>query len=1029
MVENNQKIIQIEKKEESKSEVKEIQKEPIKPEKIKPELPKPIPQQQYLNMRLEFPKATVDVRKKRLEQVVTKLRMFVSTFMRFESDSDSFCITYQLPMDIGLNRKFKPFTTWAIKIFANISDEALYDVVTNAVQVNLVSKEGVETPAYVSPSELVKNLEILSGGVTYEKTNYNRFAKFIVENRNLIKNEKYPDRVEWTIDLENFFPENDVKDILSNFDLFYSALEESFHFLDSNTNLLMFEPLHIPGISDYMDLMEKNGKLVNFYGFLRAKDYCAIEGKMRPVLLMRSDSQSLKVPFKVFLMHNDNYYSQKIDTLVINTGIRIVGQLTVDEKHNCSINAFTLKTTAEKTFIRSWYMLKGDSNFYYENDFRDPEPGMYIRAYKVDKESITYNKRFSKAPLEVLQIYNTEDDEELYQLRLGNSEIFGEFDTIIESLKKNKYMKETGDEVRNCVHNIIHEMIIQQQLKPKRAYTAPGVQLDENMNLALIIPQTHNILTMNGKAEEAVKCLRVKSYFLDDKESEKRKEVIKAYFDAMNYKGQSEPIRAGTFGFAAIGSFYKVLSKDKSIDVLPICGMVGIGGAGKTKWMRLTSELFNGVDLQNGSEISTKSRLRDVLGMMALISIIDDIQKMHPDVIGDLKAVLTGFKPLSYKERNQTWVKINPMGPFFFSSNNLGWLNDDDAFRDGRVMLYHTYARIEDPDLKDEFDRIQKIILSNSLLGLYFLKFIIKSIGEYRKFLIECGNESIKTDLDALVFKIDANKKYIKRLGIEQKIRFLDPRRTTIYALILSGLQFWESFFQSELGEVPEFLERMLVKDSPQFVSFIQNSENEGWDSRLEQVMQVREFIRFHYHDEQKATRDERQIFRKPGENVFYLTSNFVAHYNEWALKCGFPIYKNLPDMQTMINKVANPPLEYKTRTFNLPDDSRPIQDKTIDFDVKALLKEELPHIDVNPFPQKKTEDIALERSNQIWEKCKELQDKEFDEATIIENCISIDGLTKDFIKHCIEKFCLENKIYHTEKGNLKITSKNPKKQ
>jgi hypothetical protein len=1018
--ENKQSTAIIEKKEEITTDLKIEQKNPeVKTEPIKPELPKPKPQQQYLNIRMDFPKTTVDERKKRLEKVIAMLKMYTSTFMRFESDSDSFCLTYQMPSDIGLNRRFKPFNRLGIKINATISDEALYDVIQIPMQIKIIGKDGNEVAAYVSAPELVKNLEILAGEVTYDKSNYSRFAKFVIENRNLIKNEKFPDRIEWHLELDNLFAESDVKEILNNFEQFYSCLEELFHVLDSNNNLILFDKLPLPDTLDCQNIDEMNNKLVLFRGFLKQKEFEPIEGKMRTVLTMRAQSNSIRSQFRVFILHNDNYYNSHLDQVLINTGIQVLGIINIDEKHNYTIKAFTIKETSEKTLIRSWSMLKQKANYFFENDFREPTPGMHVRAYKEDNENITYSKRFSYSPLEVLQTLETDEGENLFNIRMGKDEFFGNFDTIIESLRKNPTMLETGDEVKNCVHNIMNFMIKEQQLKPKKAYTVTGIHLDENKNLILVVPPQYKIIPRNGKSENALKQINMAKYFTGEATEEEtvRKLVVKLYYDLFDYKGQAFEIRTGVGGFSAIGNFLKVLSKDRSIDVFPLTGMVGVGGAGKTQYMRLYTESFNGIELVNGSDLKNSSRLRDYLGMTTLVFLVDDIQKMDGEVVSDLKSALTSFKNFGYKERNQHWVNVPVTGSFFFSSNNMAWLNDDLAFRDGRVILYRTFARIEDQDATNEFERIRNGINAHPLIGFYFLRFCLKYLKETRESLGD--GSKVDSDFECLLYLVERNRKYVKEVYSNNKIRSTDTRRFTINAMILTGLQFWKAFFLSEIGKIPDLLTKILDPFQPDFANFLKNSESQGWESRLEEIMQIRTFIQLQYKDQQCAKTTDRQIFRIGDESIFYLTTGFLAKYNEWAKRCEFPTYETQPLLCDMLNKVANPPILPKPKTFAIWDEGNEltVQDRVVMFDVEKLLGEKL-----LPVSKSNQTDTQKQKIHNLFEKVKTFP-KKFDFQSLIEILSPIDMITEEFAKTMLKNWVNDGTLKE-EKGMYELIGK-----
>lgn len=1000
--------------------------------------------EKFLNIKFDLSKISVNNREKQLEKIISKFRLWVEKSITHDiKNVNEFGISY-LISNGQKNRTFAPFTLNQIRISANISNEYEYERTILHQKSLTTTKDGKNNVLYTNENDLIKDLNSFSKGVVYEREDLMQFAKILLNHRELFEQIESAGCNVWNIDFNNLIPNilghKEIECILSAFEQFYDKLETVFNLDENSTNILILQNLPVQMYSTFDFQKEILSRLIYVKGTIITKQIKYQEAESRPIIFLKSLALNMKIELR--MNRNQRYYTSLTEKLWIGSTIVALGILGYDntstKDSHFYLNVLCIQESGEKPRIQAQFQLKNGSLYYYENDFQRDCPGLYIRSYDETTEKMTSFNRFTRYPCELLQLYQTEEDEQLFHIKI-HQEYFGSIDTIVNNLKLNtRITVDSSDTIRDCLANVLDKMIIQQQLIAKRAFTVTGIQLDEKQNLLLVIPQLQKLVPNNDKAKEAVQSLEHTNFFFEDApdENEIRKEVTQCYFNLANYRGQTENLKIVVLGFSLISNFFRALSRDQNLDVFPLCGLVGIGGSGKTQYTKLFTETLNGIEMQNGSDIQNDSRLRDVLGRTAFTSLVDEIQKMHPAVVNNLKTALTNFKNFGYKDKNQKWIKVPVYGCFFFTSNSMSWLDGDDALRDGRVILVRTIKKIEDQDLQNQFDQIKNSLLKNKRLGMYLFQFILKFIRIYRDFV--SMQHDVKSDLDALLYLIEQNRKYIRILTTENSIRFTDPRKLTIYALLLTGLQFWQEFFKSELGIPNEFLSDLLSINSTKFAMFIKESEDQLWETRKEGILQIRTFISFYYKDQEKVDLNNRELYLD--RNTFYLTNTFLARYNEWASKSNFPTYKSLNDVADVINKVANPPVLQRIGTFKVKDPNTfeefKKQDRVVDFDVFKLLGEKLvpdepPKIlntnnTFNPMALTNKAQLELKRKEmmeEILKKCLDFKEG-FSKLDIQEGLITVANISDEFLDTCFQSWEKDGLMYRINEKTFKLTQK-----
>jgi len=513
-----------------------------------------------------------------------------------------------------------------------------------------------------------------------------------------------------------------------------------------------------------------------------------------------------------------------------------------------------------------------------------------LSLYKYTHKGLVYHKNILAYPLELLQIYEGENDF-FYECRINNSIV------VKTKVDLYKYLEEetnsafiSGKELKDAITNVLRKSQEDFNIKVYQMYHTAGVFFTRETHELIVVHPFKEGLKVIGENDVQYEYIeRIKERGIDFEGK-----LTKAFYNILHIETMKEDVRIGIFGYAAIHPFFYALAN--AIDVFPNFFAIGVHGSGKTTLTEIMINHLYGTKMKSSDSIDSPSRLTKYSTESTSGMNIDDIDEIVEKQMNWIKTNSTRKLTRDRMTKDQKMVKEQTYTPYIGSANSKDFLtgNINDAFRK-RCLIFELMERINLKEDTKKFETIKTEIAEGKIYGFYLLE---KAIEFFEKL----SDKSISS-YNKIVRYINDLKEKLTQLFIEKEIFISDVRRVTIYTLIYIGLQIWDYIFRENKLESPLLCEILDLKKE-RFTDFVEKLE----ETERDLTLTVFDNILYFYESKKSIFGKE----RTPNDEIV-LTSNFTAQYDEFARKRGYDILGNLVKLGDLQSQILNREIKPKT--------------------------------------------------------------------------------------------------------------------
>jgi len=488
-------------------------------------------------------------------------------------------------------------------------------------------------------------------------------------------------------------------------------------------------------------------------------------------------------------------------------------------------------------------------------------------------------------PFYLEDIYYNQNLELFYEVKIGKETICYNKRDLLDFIENERnYGFVVGRTLKECVSVILREFEKTNKLEPKEMYFTVGVFTDKNDNLIVTHPDNKDIKIYGVNAYQKRTIERITRKGLD-----MNGELLNEYFQLFHYNTFPEDVRLTTFGHSLIANFFNVLRDD--IDIFPSHFYITpVRSVGKTVLFKLIYADLFGIELKSGDDIDSPARFSENCTDTTTCMPIDDVDRLNPKVLTQMKTAGTTLKAKERMTRDQKTIIQDTYRTFSGTANSEEFISGEknEALR-GRCLISRDFIIVDDFKELKHLDEIKEKIHSNGIIGYFLLSKAIEYINK----TIDIDNISSH---DKLIQLIKQNKENLRKF-FEQKTIFDDPRRLTTYALLYTSWQMWDSIFQEANLHSDLLREIIEYKKNNKLLKYIQKYEESILQMNIDDLLNIFEFY-------EEIKNNNGKIRYENNENLRILDTLFVNEYDKWGKIHGYEPLKRLTKLGEMLSKI-----------------------------------------------------------------------------------------------------------------------------
>ncbi len=512
-----------------------------------------------------------------------------------------------------------------------------------------------------------------------------------------------------------------------------------------------------------------------------------------------------------------------------------------------------------------------------------------IKKYKIKNTDEFYEMNFDTpildVPFDLTCLYLTQNEERFYEVKIGAEERCLSKSDLLDFIdNKRNYSYVTGKEYKNFISIILRGYEKKYNLEPISMFPTIGVFLTQNKELKIIYPGIKNI-KLYGENDFQKEIIS----FCEKKGIDTNGDLTTPFYEIIHNNSLPLSVRLITSGYIAISPFFYAL-KDY-LDIFPNLFWIAPPGTGKTTFFELMGNIIYGTELQNADDVNSQARLSKIPTSHTTPLPIDDMDELKEIQMSFIKSISTRKKGrirMGGKDKQEI-LREEVYASFMGTANEDDFIQGEDnmAFRI-RALTFRAFKRVD--ILKDKgfkkFDENIKEIKQGKIFGYYLLKNALEFIKKTDNLIENASYEKFTNFIDNIKERLIDY--FLKKFGNE----YIDPRRITIYSLILVGLYFWRYLFNKHKLNVDILSKVIDFEENNMFLQFIIDLEE------IEQIYSLQDFGRIvdFYEDPKSAFK---RYFNNKNDKEIVLGRDFINEYDKWA---GVRRYEPLKHLTTIAN-------------------------------------------------------------------------------------------------------------------------------
>lgn len=533
-----------------------------------------------------------------------------------------------------------------------------------------------------------------------------------------------------------------------------------------------------------------------------------------------------------------------------------------------------------------------------------------IKRYKIKNTDEFYEINFDQPILDVTlnlnELYLTQNEQRFYDVKIGKEDVCLSKNELLDFIENERnYAYVSGKDLKNYISIILRGYEKKYKLNPTPMYPTIGIFRKQNGDFEITYPGIKEI-KLYGENDYQKRIIA----FCEKKGIDIKGELTNPFYEIVYNDTLPLSVRLITSGYIAIEPFFYALKDD--LDVFPNLFWIAPQGTGKTTFFELMGNIIYGTELKNADDVNSQPRLTKIPTSHTTPLLIDDMDKLGNIQMSFIKSISTRKKGRERMTSKQK-VIIEPVYASF-----MGTANDDDfiqgeeniAFR-VRALILRDFKKIEinkEMGFKKFNENIKKINLGK-IFGYYLLKNALDFIKEIDNSIEDTPYEKLTSFIENI------KNRLVKYLSEKCGNDYIDPRRITIYSLILTGLYFWRYIFNKHELNVDILSKVIAFEENDIFLKFIIDLEG------IEQLFSLQDFEKIiDFYENPRY--DFKKYYNKDKEIV--IGSDFIHAYDKWARERGYETLEHLTTIANMESRILLKRIETKIKRIFSQDSLTP---------------------------------------------------------------------------------------------------------
>ena len=512
-----------------------------------------------------------------------------------------------------------------------------------------------------------------------------------------------------------------------------------------------------------------------------------------------------------------------------------------------------------------------------------------IKKYRIkntdDFYEIPFDQPILDVPFNLNELYLTQNAQRFYDVKIGNEDVCLSKSELLDFIENERnYAYVSGKDLKNYMSIILRGYEKKYKLNPTAMYPTIGIFLKKNGEFEITYPGISDI-KLYGENDYQKRIIG----FCEKRGIDSSGELTIPFYEIIHNNTLPLSVRLITSGYTAIEPFFYAL-KDY-LDIFPNLFWVAPQGTGKSTFFELMGNKCYGTEMKNADDVNSEARLTKIPTSHTTPLLIDDMEKLGNIQMSFIKSISTRKKGRERMTSKQGVIIEEVYASFMGTANKDEFIQGGEnmAFR-VRALILRDFKKIEMGKDKKFKENIRKIN-QGPIFGYYLLNNALEFIKEIDDSIEDSPYEKLTSFIENIKTRlIDC---FLEKFGED----YIDPRRITIYSLLLTGLYFWRYLFNKHELNVDVLSKIIAFEENDMFLQFIMELEG------IEQLFSLQDFERIiDFYENPKY--DFKKYYNNEEDEEIVIGTDFIHAYDKWARERGYDILEHLSIIADMESRI-----------------------------------------------------------------------------------------------------------------------------